>query len=66
MEDIFESKLKIDKDVVGLDMNDSKDKFASVINKAKQAFNAKVTDLKKVDSDRGMFSLSKSVQEVAV
>ena len=67
LEDLFVSKVKIDKDVVGLDIcDDHKDRLTDVVNKAKLAFDSKVANLKKVDSKRSLFSLSKVVKEVAV
>ena len=67
LEDITASKLKIDKDVVGLDIStENKDKLSEVVNKAKQACLDAISDLKKVDSERGLFSLSKTIKEVAV
>jgi hypothetical protein len=67
LEDITASKLKIDKDVVGLDIcTKNKDKLSEVVNKAKQACVDAISDLKKVDSERGLFSLSKTINEVAV
>ena len=66
-EDISASKLKIDKDVVGLDIcTENKDKLSEVVIRAKQALVNTISDLKKVDSERGLFSLSKTIKEVAV
>ena len=66
IEVITASKVKIDKDCIGLDLDQkSKDNLADLVKKAKTAVDTKVTELKDVDSTRALFSLSKSVKEMA-
>ena len=47
-EDISTCKVKIDKEVVGLDIShDYKEKLYAIVNKAKDCFKSKLADLKK-------------------
>ena len=63
-EDIIASKVKIDKENVGLDLTkDCRGRLAEVVEKARLGLESKVAELKKVDSERGLFALSKSIKE---
>ena len=67
LEDIVSSKVKVDKDVVGSEVDPgSIKKLTEVVSKVKEAVADKIADLKRVDKERCLFSLSKAVKEVAV
>ena len=63
---ITASKVKIDKDCIGLDLDQkSKENLADLVKEAKTGVDTKITKLKDFDSTRVLFSLGKSVKEMA-
>ena len=66
LDEIFNTKVKIDQDAVGLDIEQAmKDNVAELVNKAKEAVENKVTELKDIDKEKALFSLSKYVKDLA-
>ena len=67
VEDISSSKVKVDKDTVGLEIDtDTVTKLNSVVEKVRTAVKEKIADLKKADQERCLYSLTKPVKDVAV
>ena len=66
MDEIFNNKVKIDQDAVGLDIDQvMKDNLADLVNKTMEAVENKVAELKDIDKEKALFSLSKSVKDLA-
>ena len=66
-EDITSSKVKVDKEIIGLEVEpDAVQKLNEIVEKMKTIVKEKIAELKKVDGDRCLFSLSKSVKDLAV
>ena len=58
------SKIKIDKNVVGLDVSkEKKDEYKDQVQKISEILKAKIAELKREDSEKALFSLSKPVKE---
>ena len=67
LEDIHSSKVKAEKEIIGLDFDeDAKKKFLTTVQNCKEAVVSKIKDLKEEDAERGLYSLSKTVKDVAV
>ena len=67
LEDIISSKVKVDKDIIGLEVDEEAvRKLNDIVGKVTDAVKDKTADLKKADSERCLFTLSKPVKEVAV
>ena len=67
IEDIVSSKVKVDKDIIGAEVDsEAVKKVHDIVEKVKAVVKEKTADLKKVDGHRCLYSLSKAVKEVAV
>ena len=67
IEDIVSSKVKVDKDIIGAEVDsEAVGKVHDIVEKVKAVVKEKTADLKKVDGHRCLYSLSKAVKEVAV
>ena len=67
LEDISSSKVKVDKEIIGADVdNESIERLDNIVERLKTAVKEKIAELKKVDTERCLFSLSKAIKQVAV
>ena len=67
LEDIVSSKVKVHKDIIGVDVDsETVGKLKDIVEKVKTSVRGKVAELKKVDVERCLYSLSKAVKGVAV
>ena len=66
-DDIVSSKVKVDKDIIGLEVDkEVVSKLNAAVEKVKTAVSVKITELKEADKIRGLYSLSKAVKDLAV
>ena len=67
VEEITSSKVKVDKDIIGVEVKpDDIQTLNDVVEKMKINVKEKIAELKNVDGERCLFSLSKSVKDLAV
>ena len=66
MESIIDAKIKIDKDLISIEAEQTtSDEVETLVKEMSDLLEAKLTEMKKVDADRSLFSLSRTVKELA-